>query len=114
MSVRIVQGVYLTGAYVSDILLPMRNCRVCGNSIRKQLNRHHLLPREIRRKGTRQITVKLCRDGKGCAVHQRFHQGETLAAMIIREHLKKTEVSWMIGNVGTEWVEKTYPLRLGR
>lgn len=84
-------------------------CRVCGNRNPGELNRHHLLPKSVREKGTNQLTVKLCRDDKGCTVHQRFHQGDKDAARQIRAILRLEEVNWMKNIVGRTWVQTIYP-----
>ena len=90
-----------------------RPCIVCGNDNKSELNRHHLLPREVRpRHGNiRQILVKLCAEKYGCAIHYRFHTGEREAAMDIRENLEDWELEWMIDMVGQEWVDTIYPVR---
>lgn len=78
------------------------------------MNRHHLLPKNVRVKGESQLTVKLCRDGKGCRVHRAFHQGSKVAAVLIRNVLTDAEVEWMVGCVTSKWVRTIYPTKLAK
>lgn len=86
-----------------------RPCAVCGNVERAQLNRHHLLDKSVRRKGTTQLTIKLCRDQNGCKTHLLFHNGDPRAAKKIRAILDPADIVWMENKVGKDWVAKTYP-----
>lgn len=90
----------------------MRPCRVCGNDNPGELNRHHLLPKYIRKQigwGASQITIKLCRDQHGCQVHRAFHAGDLEAAREIREVLEPWEVYWMATRTSWDWVNEIYP-----
>lgn len=89
----------------------LKPCIVCGNVTKGELSRHHLLPKDVRDRGTRQITVKLCKDQLGCKVHHRFHQGDKKAAVSIRKNLLHDDYLWMIGQVGETWVRTIYPSR---
>jgi hypothetical protein len=90
-----------------------RPCIVCGHADKNELNRHHLLPKEVRPRdgNVRQILVKLCAEKYGCRSHFDFHVGDKEAAMNIRENLEDWEVEWMIDMVGEEWVQTIYPER---
>lgn len=87
----------------------MRPCRVCGNKVRGELDRHHLLPKAVRKPGVRQLTMKLCKAKKGCNTHFRFHQGEREAARDIRDKCEPYEIQWMVEQVGSTWVRTIYP-----
>lgn len=84
-------------------------CAVCGNATKGQLNRHHLITKEHRRKGTAQLTIKLCRDQEGCRTHLLFHKGDKRAARKIRAILEPADITWMEQIVGKDWVAATYP-----
>lgn len=87
----------------------MRPCRVCGNNKRDELNAHHLIPGELRTKGMDQMTMKLCRDQKGCKTHMKHHRGSVKASRAIRSHMRKYELEWLIEIMGKDWVDRTYP-----
>lgn len=87
----------------------MRPCRVCGNDAKGELDRHHLLPKAVRKPGTRQITVKLCKAKNGCNTHFKFHEGNKTAARKIRKTLAPSEIQWMVEQVGSTWVRTIYP-----
>lgn len=86
-------------------------CRVCGNKTKGEINRHHLLPKCDRQPGTRQVTIRLCKDQFGCRAHHRFHAGEKKAAYQIRAALSWKELDWMQEQVGWEWVQTIYPAK---
>jgi hypothetical protein len=95
------------------IMLAMRPCLYCGSREKGQLNRHHLLPKECRRKGEPQFTVKLCRDQYGCRAHLKFHKGNKRVAKVIRHNMRKKHYNWLIEKMGKEWVDEVYPRTSG-
>lgn len=59
-----------------------------------------------------QKTIRLCGEKRGCRVHLRFHEGDPEAAEAIRKILREDEVAWIIEQVGEEWLQTIYPLRI--